>query len=106
MRLAKDTARSIGREAATLADVDQRIALSKHAAASERLGSLTAMLRLAETEETIAVDMDELDTHPWLLNVANGTLDVRTGHLRDHDRADLLTKRTAVAYNPQATCPR
>ena len=106
MRFAKDTARSILREAATLTDDSQRMALSKHATTSERLNSLTAMLRLAETEASIAVNVNELDADPWLLNVANGTLNLRTGHLRDHDRGDLLTRRTAVAYDPLAACPR
>jgi putative DNA primase/helicase len=33
-----------------------------------------------------------------LLNCANGTLDLRTGELRPHDAADLLTKMTGAAY--------
>lgn len=47
-----------------------------------------------------------MDTHPWLLNVANGTLDLRTGQLRPADRADLLTKAAPVVYAPTATCPQ
>ena len=46
-----------------------------------------------------------LDQDAWLLNCANGTLDLRTGTLRDAHRDDLITKRIAVPYDPVATCP-
>ena len=36
---------------------------------------------------------EQLDTDPWLLNVENGTLDLRTGELRPHRRDDLLEAR-------------
>ena len=47
----------------------------------------------------------ELDRDPWVLNVGNGTLDLRTGKLRTHDRADLLTRLVPVPYYAVATCP-
>jgi putative DNA primase/helicase len=40
----------------------------------------------------------ELDADPWLLNVQNGTVDLRTGTLRPHDPADLITKRAEVTF--------
>jgi putative DNA primase/helicase len=46
-----------------------------------------------------------LDQDPWLLNCANGTLDLRTGTLREHDQADLITKLCPTSYDPSATCP-
>lgn len=42
----------------------------------------------------------ETDVDPWLLNCPNGTLDLRTLELRAADPADLITKRTAAAYEP------
>jgi putative DNA primase/helicase len=44
----------------------------------------------------IAISHEVLDANPYLLNCANGTLDLRSGHLRPHSRADLLTKTTGV----------
>ena len=41
-----------------------------------------------------------------LLNCPNGTLDLQTGRLLKHDRADLLTKRIEVKYDSNAECPR
>jgi putative DNA primase/helicase len=44
----------------------------------------------------------ELDNDPWLLNVANGTLDLRTGDLRPHNPGDLCTKVCGVGFDPTA----
>lgn len=65
------------------------------------------MLALARSEPGIAVLPEDLDSHPWLLNVQNGTLDLRTGELRDHDRGDRLTKLCRHEYLPGAAveCP-
>ena len=44
-----------------------------------------AMLDLARSAPGIPVLAEDLDADPWLLNVANGTVDLRTGDLRPHD---------------------
>ena len=41
----------------------------------------------------------------WLLNVENGTVDLRKGELREHRRADLITKLAPVEYDPGAQAP-
>ena len=46
-----------------------------------------------------------LDQNPWLLNAANGTVDLRSSDLRPHDRADLLTSCLEVPYDRDARCP-
>src|SRR5262249_23526841 len=46
-----------------------------------------------------------LDADPWLLNVQNGTVDLRTGELREHRRDDLITKVAPVDFDPDAECP-
>ncbi len=63
------------------------------------------MLSQAQSEEGVPVRPADLDRHSWLLHGANGTLDLRTGTLQPHNRADLLTQRLTVAYDPDATCP-
>ena len=40
-----------------------------------------------------------------MLNCLNGTIDLRTGNLRPHDRADLITRVCPVEYDPNATAP-
>ncbi len=46
-----------------------------------------------------------LDTDPWLWNVTNGTIDLRTRKFRPHRREDRITKLCPVAYDPAADCP-
>ena len=48
--------------------------------------------------------MKDLDADPWLLNCANGTLDLHTIALRAHNPADRITKVTHAAYLPRGRC--
>jgi len=102
-RLAKETVRGIYQEAAGAEDEDRRKALAKHAARSEAEARIRAMLELAKSE--VPISPDELDSAPWLLNVPNGTVDLRTGELREHRRVDLLTKMAGADYAPGAAAP-
>jgi putative DNA primase/helicase len=73
---------------------------------SEDARVLQRMIQLAQSEPGIPVLPDELDRDRWLLNCANGTVDLRTGELRPHTRKDLQTKLCPTAYVPDASCPR
>jgi putative DNA primase/helicase len=63
------------------------------------------MLEQAQSMPGIPVQPIQLDSDPWLLNCPNGTLDLRVGVLRPHERNDLLTRCLPVEYDPQAQCP-
>jgi hypothetical protein len=102
-RLAKETVRSIYREASGAEDEERRKALAKHATRSEGADKIKAMLELARSE--VPVDPDELDADPWLLNAANGTVDLQTGEIREHRREDLITKLAPVEYDPGVSAP-
>jgi putative DNA primase/helicase len=67
---------------------------------------IRSMLEIAQSEEGIPVSPDALDQDIWMLNVANGTLDLQNGELRPHRHKDLITKLLPVAYDPAALCPR
>src|SRR5262249_25665840 len=69
---------------------------------SQSSASITAMLRLASSDASIAVSLTQLDTDPYLLSCGNGTLDLRSGELREPDPGDLITLGTEVNYNPDA----
>lgn len=73
---------------------------------SEGANRLHAMITLARSEPGIPVSPALFDQHPYLLNVANGTLDLRTGELRGHQEHDYLTICLAQDYDPRAACPR
>ena len=103
VKRAKTIPARIHREAADAADEQTRKALGKHAAATEHARSIAAMIKLSEPE--VPVVPDELDPDPWKFNVLNGTLDLRSGRLREHSRADLITKMAPVEYDPMAKAP-
>lgn len=99
---AKMVARALHQEAEAMPPSDRQRTLLRHAVWSQNDGRLRAMLAVASSDPRISVRPEQLDADPWLLNVQNGTLDLRTGHLRPHDRADLMTKVCAVDYDPAA----
>lgn len=60
---------------------------------------------LSQAQSLLAALPEDFDRDPWLLNVANGTIDLHTGTLREHNRDDYLSKVSPVAYDPSAACP-
>lgn len=78
-------------------------ALDKWSAKCEMRAAIESAIGLVK--KTISVDVAELDRDPWLLNVANGTVDLRTGVLRPHRPSDFITKVSRVRYVPGARSP-
>jgi len=101
----KDVARSWLKDVESAVDSKRRVELVKHANASESLGRREAMLVLAKSEAQIMVTAPQLDSDPWLLNVENGTIDLRSGQLRAHRREDLCTKLAPVVFDERAASP-
>ena len=61
---------------------------------------------LTMSQEHLGIHVKELDQHAELLAFPNGTVDLRTGEMRDGRRDDYITKRVPYDYDPKATCPR
>jgi len=104
VKLAHATARSIFHEAADAEGEDEQKAITKWALASQNESRINAML--SQARPYLAVGMEELDCDPWLVNCQNGTLDLRTGRLKDHNPSDRITKIVPQDYDPDASCPR
>jgi putative DNA primase/helicase len=102
-RRAKQTVKGMYGDAAGLPDEEARKALAKHAMRSEAENRIQAMISLAKSE--VPVMPQALDASPWLLNTKNGTIDLRTGEMREHRREDLITKIAPVEYDPDAAAP-
>jgi putative DNA primase/helicase len=64
-----------------------------------------AIAKLAATAPEFAIEHLRMDTNPHLLAVGNGTLDLEALALREARPADLITRGTAVPYDPDARCP-
>lgn len=103
--LAKQTVLNIYAEVAQVSNADDRKMLVKHARESEAAARIDALLKLARSESGIPLDPDALDQPAFLLNCANGTVDLTTGRVREHSRADLLTKLCPTPFDPRAECP-
>lgn len=61
---------------------------------------------LKDAKSVHPVPMAVFDHDIYLFNMANGTLDLRTGEFRTHEAEDFLTKASQVKYDPDAACPR
>lgn len=68
----------------------------------ESAAGVAGVLDLAAALEPFAATVADLDADPYLLNCANGTLDLRTRTLRPHDARDRLTRVATGAYVPAA----
>jgi putative DNA primase/helicase len=88
-----------------------------------RASETKAKMTLHEhAEPYLAVEVDQLDADPFMINVLNGTLVVRrewltplpaawrqvNAHIRlkPHEQADLITKIMPVRFDADAECPR
>jgi len=101
MARARGTARKLLLEVDKVPE-DRRAAFFRHAreSLSERgLRSAVALLRSDCPMPAAAFDRD-----PYLLNLLNGTLDLRTGELRPHRREDRLALLAGAAFRPDARC--
>ena len=106
-RYARDTIRHLYTLAGEELNNGERKALAAHALRSENRHKIDAMVHLAESESYIPITPDCFDQDPFLLNVLNGTIDLRTGDLRAHHKDDLITKITPIKYNSDNSpwCP-
>lgn len=77
----------------------------KHAIKTQGAGKLTAMLEVAKSDPRIVIHHEVLDADPMLLNVQNGTVNLRTGELQPHRQMDLITKLAPTVFDPNAACP-
>lgn len=103
-KLAYQLAKSLPR---LLAEIASQHPSSKEwyaaAVSASNIKAVDSALRWLQTD--LMIDINDLDNDPWLLNLKNGTLDLRTGGFRPHDPADLISKQSPVEYDPTADCP-
>ena len=109
-RRAKSTIRAIYAEAAALelsiaqtygdatALKEQAKALRKHADKSEQKPRIDGLLALAKSENGVSISYEQLDVDPMLLNTLSGTVDLRSGVVRPHQRTDMMTKMIAHPF--------
>jgi putative DNA primase/helicase len=105
-KLAFNWAREISRARAS---VDPRSSAAKNLA---KAAFAAAVERFAQADRAFAATADAWDTDHWLLGTPGGTVDLRTGELREARQADMITKVAAAApiplesFDPARDCPR
>ena len=65
----------------------------------ERRTSYNIGAVLNEIKPKLKIDVEMLDTHEFLLNTPNGTIDLRSGEMTAHNPEHFITKQTAVSPN-------
>ncbi|AEP08625.1 phage/plasmid primase, P4 family [Micavibrio aeruginosavorus] len=102
--LAKETALSLTSEIqAAIAEGKNASGLRKHMRNLQSRGGLNNMVWASKSE--LRIHQNDLDRDVMLLNVQNGTIDLKTGNLLPHNPAHLITKMAPVTFDPQAECP-
>jgi len=82
------------------------LAASKFYLGLESAKGIRAVASLMPDQSHLRIGHLLLDSDIYLLNVNNGTIDLRSGNLLPHDPNNLITQRAYVDYLPDATCPR
>ena len=103
MGLAKETGRAIADE------IVERIGNAplpevSWARRCNNTGGIKSAIELAKP--ALNIPASSLDADTMLVNLQNGTLDLRTHELRPHDPADLITKIAPASYRPNVRCER
>ena len=106
LQLAKEAAHSRFRLALRLKDDRERAEHCSWAGKSESFYRLRVTVELAKSHPFIRHESEEWDASSWLLGVANGVVDERTGKLRKERAEDRITLHSSVRYDENATCPR
>jgi putative DNA primase/helicase len=84
---------------------ENRKNLRKHMLKSEQRKGLVDCIELAKNVKEIAKIAKDFDDDPLLFNALNGTIDLRTCTLREHQKADYLSKISNVKYDACAEAP-
>lgn len=104
--LAMRTVRAIRRESDP--DICPSTALQerifKFALRCEQAKAIAAILRLARDFKGMSAKATDFDNDPWLLNVANGVIDLRSGKLLEHSPDLMMRKISRCKYEPGFTC--
>lgn len=106
-RIAKRFTKRLASTAVDIVNADEARRSVLFALGLRKQHALEQVVKYASTESEVAIgDPTRFDADPWLFNVNNGTIDLKSGNLLSHDRANLLTKLVAIDYDPKAACPR
>jgi putative DNA primase/helicase len=83
-------------------DSGDRKRLTLHLSRSLDYRRLVDAANAARSDRRVRMRPEQFDQRPWLFNCQNGTLDLQSGQLFDHDPKDYITQVAACDYDPDA----
>jgi putative DNA primase/helicase len=86
-------------------DYRERMEIEKYAMQSEAMRRRKAFIEAASLIAELNITVNDVDKDPWLFNVGNGTIELKTGVFREHRREDMITRLARVSYDETADCP-
>lgn len=102
--LAKQVAKSMYERASQIDDDNERKAFVKWTLRTESRQALMNMIELAKPDLSVRPEL--LNVDKYLLNLRNGTYDLRNDKLLSYSPEDRLTMMANVEYDPDAKCPK
>jgi putative DNA primase/helicase len=96
--------RGIAKDAFRPENAGKMAEMLKWAGSCHSKARIESCIGLAKAQDGIDITPALLDADPYLLNLANGTFDLREMRLREHRKTDLLTKIVKHAYSQDAKC--
>jgi len=102
-KLVKTTIKNLYLEASRIADENYRRNLVKFAISLDKADKVKSILEMAKSEEGITILPEDFDRDKYLLNVQNGTIDLKTRKLLPFNKENFITKICPVNYSPNAT---
>jgi putative DNA primase/helicase len=105
-RLGELTVRSMYHQAGDTEGPKERKALASWAMRCETETRINGMLNIAKARPGVPIEPSQLDSNPWLFTIQSGTIDLKTGVCRSHDKGDHITRQSNVTYDPEARAPR
>lgn len=87
---------------AGLADAESKKHYFKMLKSCQSYSSIKNALTLAQTDPRMRRHADDFDSDPWLFNVSNGTICLKTGALKKHDPKNYITIIVDTEYKPSA----
>jgi putative DNA primase/helicase len=99
------TIREFLRQTDQLPDPDRKKSAQAWARRSEGSTSQDHMIRQFRRLRGITITETSFDRDPWLFNLQNGTIELRSGALLPHNPANLITKISPIKHTPGLDCP-
>jgi putative DNA primase/helicase len=97
--------RGIYDELLKTADYRDRLEIEKCAMQAEAVRRRKAFVEAASWIPELNITANDVDKDPWLFNVENGTVELRSGEFREHRQEDMITRIARVSYDERADCP-